>query len=190
MILVLDCTRQDLPLLKDEFVQPVLHIIRQAGYEACVKPLDLPHMPPGCNASILTGTALQDHEFLATGLPEWLLDWTGPVLGICAGMQLLAMSAGGDLIADQKIGMTEITVTKENPVFSGRDRFNAWELHQSGVVVPESVLICATGATGVQAIRYADRPWYGLLFHPEVRNEWIIRRFLEVYVPRTGDVPR
>lgn len=190
MILILDCTRQDLPLLKDEFVQPVLQIIRQAGYEARIEPLNSPNMPPGCNAVILTGTALQDHEFLATGLPKWLLGWTGPVLGICAGMQLLAMSAGGELIADEKIGMTEITVMKDDPVFSGRDRFNAWELHKSGVVVPQSVHILARGATGVQALRYADRPWYGVLFHPEVRNDWVIRRFLEVYVPRTGDVPR
>jgi GMP synthase (glutamine-hydrolysing) len=30
----------------------------------------------------------------------------------------------------------------------------------------------------VQAIRHRSFPLYGLLFHPEVRNEWLIERFL------------
>lgn len=184
MILVIDCTRQDLPILRDEFVTPVMTIVMQAGYETCSQPLASEIIPENLQAVILTGTALKDDEFLKSGLPQWLISWTGPVLGICAGMQLIAISAGGEIIPGEKIGMAEISVTGEDPVFFGKTRFNAWELHRSGVIVPDTTTVLAISPSGVQAIRRADRPWYGLLFHPEVRNEWVILNFLNVYTQR------
>lgn len=179
MILILDCTRQDIPLLRDEFVIPVMNIIQKAGYETVVQALDSRSMKRGSQAIILSGTSLMDHEFLKVGIPEWLLSWNGPVLGICAGMQLIAISSGGKLIPCEKIGITEITVVREDPVFSGKTRFDAWELHQSSVIIPETVLVLARSASGIQGIRLSDRPWYGMLFHPEVRNEWVILNFLQ-----------
>lgn len=187
MILILDCTRQDLPLLKPEFVHPVQSILKTAGYETAVLPLHTRTLPDGIKAVILTGTALMDHQFLKVGLPDPLMQWNGPVLGICAGMQLLAMTVGGSLIPSEKIGMTEITVIKDDPVFAGKDRFNAWELHQSGVEVTGECEILARSASGVQGIKLNDRPWYGVLFHPEVRNEWVLENFLKTYVQKEAE---
>ena len=182
MIGILDCTRQDLPLLQTEFVHPVRNIVKEAGYEARVFPLDTPALPDDLQAVILTGTALQDHRFLHAGFPCHLLKWEGPILGICAGMQLLSVSFGGELFPCEMIGMIEITVIQDDPVFSGKDRFNAWELHQSGVKVPEECEVLARSDSGVQGFRFRHRPWYGVLFHPEVRNEWVILNFLKTYV--------
>jgi GMP synthase (glutamine-hydrolysing) len=181
MILVLDCTRQDRPLLRDEFVSPVTGIVSGAGYETRVAPLDTLLMPAGVRAVILTGTALMDCEYLRIGLPGWLFSWGGPVLGICAGMQLLVISADGELVPEERIGMAEISSNTDDPLFSGKERFNAWEMHRSGVIVSGGMRILATSASGVQAIRYLDRPWYGVMFHPEVRNEWVILNFLRQY---------
>ena len=181
MILILDCTGQDLPLLKAEFVQPVASIIEAAGYETRVLPLGNQILPDNTRAVILTGTALRDNQFLKVGLPGPLVRWTGPVLGICAGMQLIAVTFGGSLFPYEKIGMTEITVMRDDPVFSGKDRFNAWELHQSGVEIDGEFEVLARSASGVQSIKHQNKPWYGVLFHPEVRNEWVLTNFLKTY---------
>ena len=178
MILILDCTRQDIPLLREEFVTPIRTIVQNAGYETIVHTLNTTALPDGIQGVILSGTALMDHDYLKIGLPEWLLSWKGPVLGICAGMQLIAVSFGGELIPGENIGMTEITVTHDDPIFDGKKQFSAWELHQSMVTIPETIVIIAQSASGVQGIRLSDRPWYGVLFHPEVRNEWLIANFL------------
>ena len=179
MILILDCTRQDIPLLREEFVNPIRNIVQDAGYETTVHPLNTLTPPDGVQGVILSGTALMDHDYLKTGLPEWLLSWKGPVLGICAGMQLIAVSFGGTLIPGENIGMTAITVTRDDPIFYGKERFNAWELHQSMVTIPETIAIVAQSVSGIQGIRLSGRPWYGVLFHPEVRNEWVILNFLK-----------
>ncbi|MDD1728963.1 MAG: hypothetical protein LUQ50_07820 [Methanospirillum sp.] len=180
MIAILDCTRQDLPLLKREFVSPVVSIVERSGHQAMILPLATTEVPVNLQGVILTGTALMDDHYLLHGIPEWLMKWTGPVLGICAGMQLIVIAGGGIVIPSEKIGMTEIMVTSDEEIFSGKERFNAWELHQSGVMPTESMKILARSEAGVQAVRCADRPWYGVLFHPEVRNEWIIINFLEI----------
>lgn len=182
MIIILDCTGQDIPLLKAEFVHPVISIVEAAGYETEALPLNTKTLPHDTKAVILTGTTLMDHQFLKIGLPDQLMHWNGPVLGICAGMQLLAVTCGGSLIPSEKIGMTEITVIKEDPVFIGKERFNAWELHQSGVEVTGAFEVIARSASGVQGIKLLERPWYGVLFHPEVRNEWVLINFLKTYV--------
>jgi GMP synthase (glutamine-hydrolysing) len=179
MILILDCTNQHHPLLREEFVHPVQILVEGAGYETHVIPLDTRTLPAETKAVILTGTALMDNRFLKIGLPDPLKIWDGPVLGICAGMQLLVLSHGGSLIPCEKIGMTEIAVIKDDPVFSGKDRFVAWELHRSGVEGTGDFEVIARSASGVQGIKLLNKPWYGMLFHPEVRNEWLLINFLK-----------
>ncbi len=180
MIVILDCTRQDLPLLKQEFVSQVASIVERGGHQVMVLPLTTTEVPDNLQGVILTGTALKDDQYLVHGIPKWLMKWTGPVLGICAGMQLIVVAGGGTIIPSEKIGMTEITVTSDDKIFSGKERFHAWELHQSGVKPTESMKVLARSASGVQAVLCPDRPWYGVLFHPEVRNEWVIINFLEI----------
>jgi GMP synthase (glutamine-hydrolysing) len=119
-----------------------------------------------------------DNVFQKNGLPQCIKEWTGPVLGICAGMQLLALHAGGSLIPGEEIGMTEIRAVGNDQIFNGKECFSAWELHKYQVLIPDSCITIADSQSGIQAFRYSDKPWYGMLFHPEVRNEWIIDNYL------------
>ncbi len=180
MIAILDCTNQDLPLLKPEFINPIASIVQGSGYHSVVLPLAAHEMPDDLKGVILTGTALMDNQYLTIGLPEWLLDWAGPVLGICAGMQLIALTYGGRLVPSERIGMTEIRCTFSDQILEGKEQFTGWELHRSGIEVNGAVTVLARSASGIQMIRANDRPWYGLLFHPEVRNEWLITNFLDI----------
>jgi GMP synthase-like glutamine amidotransferase len=55
------------------------------------------------------------------------------------------------------------------------------------VTLPDSFRILATSRKGPAIIRHGERPVYGVLFHPEVRNEWLIERFLAFCSPETGN---
>lgn len=180
MIAILDCTRQDLSLLKCEFVSPVIDIVRIAGFSTIVLPLTTHEIPDNLKGIILTGTSLMDNHYLTIGLPEWVLQWTGPVLGICAGMQLIVMTYGGRIVPSEAIGMKEICCTNSDEIFNGKERFTGWELHRSGVEISGNLTALARSESGIQMIRTNERPWYGVLFHPEVRNEWLITNFLTI----------
>lgn len=183
MIVILDCTDPFFPLLRDEFVTPIERIVWQAGKESVVLPLSS-HRPelPRISGVILSGTALMDNRFLNETFPEWI-DPSMPILGICAGMQLLARAIGGIITPDEEIGMTRVMITGQgsgDPVFTGAGVIDVWELHQSGANIPDNCIILAQSQGGIQAFRLSDRPWYGVLFHPEVRNEWVITNFLNL----------
>jgi len=122
----------------------------------------------------------------------WLLSFPCPVLGICAGMQVLVRAYGGDVHPRAGIGMAEQQVIAPDPLLTGKDRFPAYELHSLSVAQPTSFRVLGISPSGVQIIRHQYRPAYGVMFHPEVRNEWLIRRFLSLCRPRqeTRNDPR
>jgi GMP synthase (glutamine-hydrolysing) len=55
-------------------------------------------------------------------------------------------------------------------------------MHQYGMSIPpdSEFTVTARSASGVQAIRHRERPVWGVSFHPEVRNEWVVEAFLEL----------
>jgi GMP synthase (glutamine-hydrolysing) len=181
MILLVDLCYREGSLSAHEFIEPVAGIARRNGFPVQVRH----HLRltgedlTAAERIILCGTALRDNAFAARPASfAWLRQARVPVLGICAGMQAVALAFGGSLTPSQEIGMTEIRCTRPNPLLEGHDRFSAYELHAAGVVPPESFLVFAESDRCIQAIRHRDLPFYGILFHPEVRNEWVVERFL------------
>jgi GMP synthase (glutamine-hydrolysing) len=183
MILVVDLCYREGSLSAFEFVKPVAGIVRRNGF-----PLQVLHCsrvaPKDLTATeriILCGTALRDNAF-ARDPPSfaWMREVRVPVLGICAGMQAMALAFGGSLVPSREIGMTEIRCTSPDPLLEGHGRFPAYELHGSGVVPPPGFRVLAESDCCIQAMRHPDLPFYGILFHPEVRNEWVVERFLTV----------
>jgi GMP synthase-like glutamine amidotransferase len=189
MILIVDLAYRPGSLSAEEFVAPVEHIVRHEGFSTLIR--HFAEIAPGdldsADGVILCGTALKDSGYLER--PErfaWLPPFPGPVLGICAGMQIIARTFGGVIHTGVAIGMAVQEVVAPDPLFAGRDRFEAYELHSLSVVPPASFRVLAISPSGVQAIRHPDRPVYGVMFHPEVRNEWLIRRFLALCRPAAG----
>jgi GMP synthase (glutamine-hydrolysing) len=129
---------------------------------------------------ILSGTTLKDFDFLEhLDRFQWIKTYTKPVLGICAGMQTIIRVYGEQLVPCQQVGMTEITTTAHNPLFSGA--FQAYSLHTYSIA-PESQTFNAIAKSSkcVQAIAHKQKTIYGVLFHPEVRNNEILKRFIEL----------
>ena len=178
MILIIDMNAKKDGLGHLEFVRPVERIILASGFKAFsrhytrVSAADLKK----AGKVILSGTPLIDNAFLADADRfAWLATFDKPVLGICAGMQAIASALGGEVIEAREIGMIKVRTVKKNPLFSGE--FEAYALHGNAVKPGADFEVLAESERCVQAFRHRKRSIYGILFHPEVRNEKIIEKF-------------
>jgi GMP synthase (glutamine-hydrolysing) len=180
MILLVDLSWKAGSLSRDEFVGPVARIVSRAGHEwheahfSGISGDDI----RGAGGIILCGTVLQDNVF-AGNVQEfsWLKDVRVPVLGICAGMQVLCLVYGGALRPAPEIGMTTVRVTGPDPLLPDGPAFEAYELHSFACDPPAGWVVTAVSDRCMQAVCDPDRPLYGVMFHPEVRNDLVVERF-------------
>jgi GMP synthase-like glutamine amidotransferase len=134
-----------------------------------------------CDGVILSGTPLKDNITLhQSDKFQWIKTWAKPILGICAGMQTIGIVFGSRLEKCLGVGMAQITTLTENPLFSSV--FKAYTLHSFSVLPSEEFQVLAESAQCVQAIKHRQRDVYGVLFHPEVRNQEILQRFIRTFV--------
>ncbi|MFW5638661.1 MAG: type 1 glutamine amidotransferase [Methanoculleus sp.] len=183
MILVIDLCYRDGSLSRSEFVEPIEQILREAGADLIIRhytaisPSDL----EAADAVILCGTALKDIGFLKhPGMFRWISESGRPILGISSGMLALAAAFGATTEPYPGIGMTDVRVIAPDPLFAGRETFSAYGLHEYIAKLPPGFIPLALSDRCIQAIRHRLLPLYGLLFHPEVRNEWIVTHFLDM----------
>jgi len=96
-----------------------------------------------------------------------------PILGICYGMQMMAMMQGGHVKPGQsrEYGNAKITVTDPHPIFAGLPQgIDVWMSHGDQVsAMPEGFRAIARNSTcPVAAMANDNRRMFGLQFHPEV----------------------
>jgi len=189
MILLVDLSWKPGSLSRDEFVGPVARIVSRAGEEWREEHfLAIPETGPADACGIiLCGTALSDNFF--SEYPEaflWLRNASVPVLGICAGMQALCLVHGGALCPACEIGMTTVQVTHPDTLLPKGPAFEAYELHSFACNPPPGWIVTAVSDHCVQAVRHPDRPLFGVMFHPEVRNDVVVERFCSLCRPQAG----
>jgi GMP synthase (glutamine-hydrolysing) len=132
-----------------------------------------------CSKVILSGNTLKDQTVPTHPKAfSWLRDCDKPVLGICAGMQAICLAFDVPVVRCLKMGITEFTTTQDNPLFCGL--FKAYCLHNFTVEDNEKFLVLAKSARCIQAIKHKQKPIFGVLFHPEVRNREIIEKFTQL----------
>ena len=254
MILITDlCYRKD-SLSYYEYVNPVCEIIEDLGYEYEVMHYSelTGEIPEKYSSVIFCGTALKDNLFIEDlSLMQSVRQYNKPVIGICAGMQVVASAYGGELRELKKIGMSRVRFSPGDPIFyeipeeiirsgevgalakemddeypekrsssalSGNSyagdysdmsgysgspvyEFEGYEVHSRMPKMPDDFIplafsgdrddspeppgiSCSSFSSGrfcpefyPEIIRHRDKPVYGILFHPEVRNVWLIRNF-------------
>jgi GMP synthase (glutamine-hydrolysing) len=183
VILLIDLCYREGSLGFDEYVLPLARIVERSGFESRsvhyhgVSFSDF----AGAEAVMLCGTPLAVNAFLKE--PEaflWLEMSHIPVLGVCAGMEMVCKTFGGLLGPCTEIGMTEIKVTGTDLFFSESPSFSAYEVHTLGCTDPGLLEVLAVSDRCIQVVRHPSRPVYGVMFHPEVRNEWVVERFLSL----------
>lgn len=180
-VLVVDMNWKGATLAQYEFVKPILSVVEPLEPCSVKHYLDVDPSDIETHSHIvLSGTTLKDFEFLEhLDRFQWIKTCTKPILGICAGMQTIIRLYGEQLVPCQQVGMTEIATTKPNPLFS--DAFQAYSLHTYSIASESQTFdAIAQSSKCVQAVVHKQKPIYGVLFHPEVRNPDILKRFLQI----------
>ena len=180
MILILDMNHKTNSLGFDEFVTPIIRIVSsldecEAKHYSELRQRDLAKY----DKIILSGTPLRDNAFREqTKSFMWLKKYNKPVLGICAGMQIIGLVFGCSLMGCKEIGMTRIITRKENKLFSGE--FEAYELHTSSIKPCSEFDVLAESNKCIQAVKHKEKEVYGIMFSPEVRNNDVVKNFVQL----------
>ena len=182
MILIVDMNWKKDSLAFNEFVLPIVTVVRLHEEFRVKHFLDIePEELEGYSKIVLSGTALKDHATLKlVDKFKWIKTCVKPILGICAGMQTISLLFDEPLVKCLQIGMAEISTLEENPLFQGD--FKAYVLHNYSVKEAQTFEVLAKSAKCIQAIKHKQKNIYGVLFHPEVRNQEIIKRFIQFVI--------
>lgn len=174
MILIINLNQGNLGF--NEFCLPVYDIVSKIE-ECTIQHYTSANVSSSFSRIILSGTPLMDNEYLNSIEDfQWLKSCTIPVLGICAGMQVMGLVFGSSLVPCLEIGMTHVTTLKENALVSSS--FSAYSLHRYGIIPSSDFDVLARSTLCVQVVKHARRDLYGVLFHPEVRNKEVVREFV------------
>lgn len=112
-----------------------------------------------------------------------------PLLGICYGHQMIAHVWGAKVAkgASAEYGLGEVEIDDEDALFVGvPKKLRAWVSHfDEAKELPKGFVKLAHSETcAIEAMRHAERPVFGVQFHPEVwhteHGEGILRNFLEL----------
>lgn len=175
-----------------QFTQLIARRVREAGVYSEIHPCDisadaLKKLNP--SALILSGGPASAGSPGAPGLnPAWL-DTGLPVLGICYGMQLLALRFGGELAHNdsREYGPAGLQICASSPLWDNipaSPPTPVWMSHGDSVKsLPKNfTIIGKTDNIPIAAMADEKKGIYGLQFHPEVRHtvagENIIANFL------------
>ncbi len=139
------------------------------------------------DAFILSGGPESVTERITPRIPDWLLESSKPILGICYGMQALVAQLGGRVENSpmKEFGATQVMTNGADSLLGGLgDVLPVWMSHGDKVaMLPNGFSGTAeTASAPFVGMADAERKWYGIQFHPEVThtrdgNE-ILRRFL------------
>jgi GMP synthase (glutamine-hydrolysing) len=179
-ILLVDLCFEKDSLSLYEFVHPIRDTLQEAGFFCGILHYTevTSQALAGCDKIILCGTALLDNEYAKhLELFSWIKELKKPILGICAGMQVIGAVYGGSIVHSPAIGLEEIEIVRASPLLGEPRRIEGYQLHNYAAALPHELSLLAGSADAVQAFQHAVHPTYGIIFHPEVRNRWILERF-------------
>jgi GMP synthase (glutamine-hydrolysing) len=95
-----------------------------------------------------------------------------PTLGICYGMQLMALDLGGrvDRTGVSEFGKTDLRVEESTLLKDTPAEQTVWMSHRDSVVAPPegARVVAGSVSTPIAAFEAPERALYGVQFHPEV----------------------
>ena len=177
ILLVSTCSEK---LSELEFVKPIEKILKEMKLASFTKhylEINKPNLEKA-DKIIICGTALNDFDYV-NNLNDffWIKDCEKPIFGICSGMQIIGMFFGSKPKRKKEIGIGKINLRKE---FLGmKENFEGYFLHNLSVTKANFEILADSG-TDISAIKHKTKPIYGVLFHPEVRNNILIEEFAKL----------
>ncbi|MFL5827505.1 MAG: glutamine-hydrolyzing GMP synthase [Thermoleophilaceae bacterium] len=186
--------RQDEVLVLDfggQYSQLIARRVRECGVFSELLPHHVPldeikrRRPRGL---ILSGGPASVYSDGAPKLRQELLELGVPVLGICYGMQAIALELGGRIESAPvgEFGRSELTVFEQGRLFAGLpQQQTCWMSHRDTVyeAPPGFTPLASSTESPVAAFEHVSRGLYGIQFHPEVVHTPygtdVLRRFLD-----------
>ena len=170
MILVLDFGGQ--------YAQLIARRVREARVYSELIPYDTPveeilaREPEGI---ILSGGPNSVYGEGAPRVDARLFELGTPALGICYGMQLMALEMGGKVepVEVREYGRSDLHVKEHGLLFTGTpDEQKAWTSHGDAVLAPpEGFRVTAeTPSIPIVAFEEPEKGFFGVQFHPEVKH--------------------
>ncbi len=160
----------------DSFTYNLVHYLEDLDCEVTVKrndQLTLDKVEPFENIVLSPGPGIPDEA----GLLKEIIKKYAPtkrIFGVCLGLQAIGEVFGGTLVNLDQVyhGVdTEITVTKDDPIFKGLPktlqvgRYHSWVVDTD---VPEELVITSVDENGqIMSLRHKTYDVTAVQFHPE-----------------------
>jgi GMP synthase (glutamine-hydrolysing) len=176
-----------------QYTQLIARRVREVGVYSEILPFDAAPEKIAALAPkgiILSGGPESTVESGSPQIADSLLAAKRPVLGICYGMQALAMKLGGGVESSdhREYGYATVKLAGSDPLLKGLTKegaeLNVWMSHGDRVekLPPGFAAIASSANSPLAAMADVKRKIYGLQFHPEVTHTEkgleIIRRFV------------
>ncbi len=148
----------------------------------------------GVKGIILSGSHASVHDDATDRAPQSVFELGVPVLGICYGMQTMALQLGGQIEGGLKreFGYVEAQTVGQSSLLGGisdfkngdTDMLKVWMSHGDKVTVlpPGFSVMAASDSCPIAGMADEARKFYGLQFHPEVTHTVQGRAMLERFV--------
>ena len=181
-----------------QYTQLIARRVREIGVYCELVPYDVnPHFIENFNPSgiILSGGPDTVSEINSARAPNIVFDLGIPILGICYGMQTMAIQLGGEAKSSKKaeFGFAQIRARNHSNLLTnindeinsqGHGLLDVWMSHGIEVTkLPKDFeLIASTDNCPIAGFANNDKNYFGLQFHPEVthtkKGVQILERFV------------
>lgn len=181
-----------------QYTQVIARRIREIGVYCEIHPYSISDKDIQAFAPvgiILSGGPESVTTAYSPRMPEIIFSLGCPLLGICYGMQTMALQLGGkvDPGTKREFGYAQVAIRESSHLFSGIEDhltedglslLDVWMSHGDQVsTLPKSFkTIASTSNCPIAGMADEERKWYGLQFHPEVSHTRqgmrILQRFL------------
>ena len=144
---------------------------------------------------ILAGGPESVHEDNSPRAPQAVFELDVPVLGICYGMQTMAVQMGGEVKSSdlREFGYAQVQVETAGALLNGIEdhvdsngklSLDVWMSHGDKVTTMPAGFTCmaSTDSAPIAGMSNEEKRWYGVQFHPEVTHTKQGGRMLERFV--------
>ena len=190
-----------------QVTQLIARRVRECGVFCEILPCDVEPQrikEYGASGIILSGSHQSAYEESTDRAPELVFQLGIPVLGICYGMQTMAMQLGGKVEAGtvREFGHAQIRAHGHTKLFEGiqdetneqgHGLLNVWMSHGDKVteLPPNFKLMASTPSCPIAGMADEARGFYAVQFHPEVthtqKGKEILARFVREICGCKGD---
>ena len=161
-----------------QYTQLIARRIREIGVYCQIAPFDATEsLFQSINARgyVLSGGPESVTQSVTPRIPQIVFDSRKPILGICYGMQAMALQLGGSVNSstNREFGFARVDSIQSNPLLDGfGGSLNVWMSHGDKVSeLPDGFQATAsTDASPIAVMMDSNRRYFGLQFHPEVSH--------------------